>query len=241
MKRLIKLLFIALPIALVIFGVRYVREYYSADEAAQSALVSDAKVTVSETDYGRFFDGPSTENALIFYPGGRVEETAYAPLLHKLAAEGVDVCLVSMPARLAVFGFDRASNVMRGLDYDNWFICGHSLGGVAAAAYASYNSDSLRGVIMLASYPIRPISGTDAMFIYGSEDSVLNKESYEKSKKFAAENSPEYIIKGGNHSQFGSYGLQEGDREAQITPDEQVKQTVSAIMDFVRARSQTIN
>ncbi len=241
MRKLLKLLLIAVPIALVVMCVRYVKDYYPADEAAKAALVQDADVAITETDYGMFFDGPSSDSALIFYPGGKVEETAYAPLLRKLAGAGVDVCLVSMPARLAIFGFDRASNAMRGYDYDNWYICGHSLGGVAAGAYASYNSELLKGVIMLASYPVRPVSGTDALFIYGSEDSLLNKELYEKGKKLVPENSPEYIIKGGNHAQFGSYGAQEGDGEALITSDEQIRQTVSAIMDFVRAHSEKIS
>jgi hypothetical protein len=35
-------------------------------------------------------------------------------------------------------------------------------------------------------------------------------------------------IEGGNHSQFGSYGLQAGDNEAAISPEEQWTQAAAA-------------
>ncbi len=60
----------------IFFG--YVSVYYHADEAALAALRSDGAVTVTQTETGWFFDGPSESDALIVYPGGKVEETAYA-------------------------------------------------------------------------------------------------------------------------------------------------------------------
>ena len=54
---------------------------------------------------------------LTFYPGGKVEETAYAPMLHYLAEQGMDVFLVKMPFRLAVFGMNKADHVMKQHDY----------------------------------------------------------------------------------------------------------------------------
>ena len=56
----------------VAFGV-YVSSYYRADETALAALASDEAVQVSRQDYGWFFDGPSADTALIFYPGAKVE------------------------------------------------------------------------------------------------------------------------------------------------------------------------
>ena len=100
----------------------YTGQYYHADETAHAALMSDETVTVTQTDYGWLFDGPSVEDALIFYPGGKVEETAYAPLLHRLAGQCMDVCLVRMPFRLAVFGSDKADQVMAQHDYARWYI-----------------------------------------------------------------------------------------------------------------------
>ena len=80
----------------------YLSNYYHADETALEALHSDGNVRISETDYGWLFDGPSDTDALIFYPGAKVEESSYAPLARKLAEKGMDVCLVKMPARMAI-------------------------------------------------------------------------------------------------------------------------------------------
>ena len=56
--------------------------------------------------------------------------------------------------------------------------------------------------------------------IYGDVDGVLDMEEYEASKSNLPADMTEHVIKGGNHSQFGSYGLQEGDNKASITPED---------------------
>ena len=75
----------------VLFGV-YVGDYDHADAAAEAALLSDDSVTVTQ-ETGNWVFAPDTPTAgLIFYPGGKVENTTYAPLLHKLADRAFCVC-----------------------------------------------------------------------------------------------------------------------------------------------------
>lgn len=209
----------------------YTGVYYHAGESAKAALESDRIVTVSQTDYGWFFDGPSENNAFIFYPGAKVEETAYAPLMHMLAAEGMDVCLVKMPFRLAFFGMNKASDLMEMYDYENWYIGGHSLGGAMAANYAADHGDSMTGLILFAAYPTKKLA--DSLLeisIYGSEDGVLNMEKVEAGKAYAPDEYLEYVIPGGNHAQFGDYGEQRGDGEAYISGEEQQSLAVDYII-----------
>ena len=211
----------------------YTEKYYHADPSAHDALRSDDTVKVMQTEYGWLFDGPSEKDAIIFYPGGKVEETAYAPLLHCLAEQGMDACLVKMPFRLAVFGVNKADHVMKQYDYEHWYIGGHSLGGVIAADYASKHSSELCGVYMLAAYPVKPLDEkTAAITIYGSEDGVLNMEKMRNAKQYLPEGSKEHVIKGGNHAQFGNYGKQDGDGIADISPDEQQHKTVELILQI---------
>ena len=99
----------------IFFG--YVSVYYHADEAALAALRSDGAVTVTQTGTGWFFDGPSESDALIFYPGGKVEETAYAPLLRQIADGQMDVFLLKVPFRLAVLSPGKAADVMVSRSY----------------------------------------------------------------------------------------------------------------------------
>ena len=210
----------------------YVGDYRRADAAAGAAMGSDEKVRVITTDYGWLFDGTSEENALIFYPGGKVECTAYAPLCRALAQNGFDVCLVEMPFRLAVFGKNRAEEIIGSPDYLHWYIGGHSLGGVMAAFYAADHEDELDGVVLLAAYTTKRIGdGLKTLLIYGTEDGVLNMEKYRKNLENVPEHATEYVIEGGNHSQFGSYGTQSGDGQARISPEQQVEETARIIKE----------
>ena len=66
----------------------YLNDYYCADAAASEALKSDDAVEVEWIDdNGIVFLPTEPEYGLIFYPGGKVEFTAYAPLLRSLAEE----------------------------------------------------------------------------------------------------------------------------------------------------------
>lgn len=212
----------------------YAEQYYHSDGTAYSALCSDETVTVIQTEYGWLFDGPSEDDALIFYPGGKVEETAYAPLLHHLAGQGMDVCLVKMPFRLAVFGVNKADDVMTQHDYAHWYIGGHSLGGVMAASYAAAHGEQLSGIYMLAAYSSKPLDeDTRAIIIYGSEDGVLNMAELEEADQYLPGDGATYVIEGGNHAQFGNYGIQDGDGNALISADEQQHRTAELILQNI--------
>lgn len=216
----------------------YTADYYHADETALKALESDGTVKVSETDYGWYFDGPSDDTAMVFYPGAKVEETAYAPFMHKLASEGIDACLVSMPLRLGVLDVYKAGNVILEYGYDHWYIAGHSLGGTCAGYYAAKHPEQLDGIILLASYTTKNLDeNLPALLVYGSNDGVLSMKRYTKYLKNVCSAASEHVIQGGNHCQFGSYGFQKGDGKAEITPQEQIEETVRVIREFISENS----
>lgn len=219
--------------AAVLFAV-YVSDYAHADADALDALRSDDRVTVEQTDFGWRFDGPSKDSALIFYPGGKVEETAYAPFLHQLAAGGMDVCLVKMPFRLAVFAPNAANRVLPQYSYRSWYVGGHSLGGAMAAVYAASHGQELEGVILCAAYPTKPLDDDlTEVLLYGTEDTVLRSSKVEEGDRFAPERFVKHAIAGGNHAQFGNYGPQAGDGEAEISWGEQQGEAVETILRAV--------
>ena len=74
----------------------------------------------------------------------------------------------------------------------------------------------------------------ETILIYGSEDTVLHRGRYLKYLKNVPDDAVEYIIAGGNHAQFGSYGIQRGDGTAAITPEKQVEEAA----DFILAQLQ---
>ena len=159
------------------------------------------------------------------------EKTAYAPLLHLLAKEGMDTLLVKMPFRMAIFGINKADDLISDYNYTRWYISGHSLGGAMAAFYAADHETLLNGLVLLAAYPTKKIDGSLAVTtIFGSEDHVLNMTNLEKGRVYLPEKAAEYRIDGGNHAQFGNYGVQKGDGEALISAAEQQKQMKALIL-----------
>ncbi len=228
--KVLRVVLLILAVLAIIFFV-YCGRYYHADERAEAALEPDGAVAVTQTGYGWLFDGPADDTALIFYPGAKVETEAYAPFLRLLAEQGMDVCLVDMPFHLAFFGIGRADDVMEEQNYEHWYIGGHSLGGAMAAVYAADNGSKLDGLILCAAYPTKELDDDlTELVLYGSEDQVLHTEKVEEGRQYAPEDYTETVIEGGNHAQFGSYGVQKGDGEAVIPAEEQWEQAVQAIL-----------
>ena len=219
--------------AFVYFGI-----YSHAGEKALQYMQSDDAVKVSEVDTGYFFDGPGTENALIFYPGAKVDEKAYAQLMHELAADGTDCYLLSMPLHMAFMAPGKAGRVVDKGEYKNYYIAGHSLGGAMIAGYVADNADKLAGAIFLAAYSIRRLPDSlSVAVINASNDGVVEWDSIKKNEKNLPKDAMQVVIEGGNHSQFGDYGFQKGDNEATISADEQIRQTKETIDSLIKQAS----
>ncbi len=224
-KRIL-LALLALVLLLAAAFLVYAADYRRADETAlalldSSAVTQDGTLTILAADPGN-----DSGAGLIFYPGGKVEETAYLPLLERLREGGVTCVLVKVPLRLAVFHINAADAVYdRVPGVSRWYIGGHSLGGAMASSYAAGNEDRLDGLILLGAYPVND-SPIDALCIYGSEDIQLDL-----SKLAGVSNV--LRLEGGNHAQFGNYGPQEGDGTATISRESQQAQAAEAILAFI--------
>ena len=126
----------------------YVNDYYHAESYVDQYLKSSAAVNVIQEDDIIFLDGTGTENALIFYPGAKVEYTAYVPMFYALAAQGVDCFVVKMPCNLALLGMGKAADIMEEYSYENWYLSGHSLGGAMAANYVADKGAGFDGLVL---------------------------------------------------------------------------------------------
>ena len=224
-------------VILLITALWYVNDYYHTDENVQEYLQKKDSVSVTEMSDGLYLDGPGDNAAMIFYPGAKVEYTAYLPLLSDLAEQGIDCFLIKMPCNLAFFGQNKAKKIMDSYEYDYWYLSGHSLGGAMAASYASGHLESLNGLVLLAAYPTKSLKSDSfsVLSLYGSEDGVLNMEKMEEGKAYMPVDYAEVCIEGGNHAQFGNYGEQKGDHVADISREEQQAQTVEAILKMMEA------
>lgn len=206
---------------------KYTGDYYKAKEYGIKA-----ERTEETGDYIVYGEKESTYG-FIFYPGAKVEETAYAPILDGLAETGICCVVVKMPYHLAVLDSDAAEQVMEEFPaVTHWYLGGHSLGGAMAAGFAAKHENELEGLVLLAAYPTRELEELPVLSIYGSEDGVLNREKYQSSIGLAKRLS-ERVIEGGNHAGFGDYGAQKGDGTAEIPEEEQWQETIDYILNFM--------
>ena len=216
-------------------GLIYVRDAYPAQPAAVAAMAGNGQITVTANGKLTVFSPPHPTAGLIFYPGGKVEPEAYAPLLTACAQRGLLCVLVPMPGNLAVLDADAADGIPdRFPDITRWYLCGHSLGGAMAASYIAGHPAAYDGLILLAAYSTADLraSGLRVLSVYGSEDGVLNREKYAAAAQNLPPDAEEFVIEGGCHAYFGDYGSQAGDGEPAISCDAQIRQTADRIAEF---------
>lgn len=213
-----------LLISLISFII-YTSIYYKADKEALEIL--EIREDIIKDDFVTYI--PSTtesEIGFIFYPGAKVEEESYLPLLNMISQEGIHVYLIEMPFRLAIFGSNRADYVIEKYNnIDNWYIGGHSMGGAFASSYASKNQSKIDGLVLLGAYLYGNYPVNKQITINGSNDLIVSKLNYSQNV---------HIIDGGNHANFGNYGKQKGDGEATISKCVQQEQTTNKISVFVK-------
>jgi len=238
-KRILWSLSIFTVLIAIVTGVGvYVSDYYHADTIAISAFSSSANITKTYlSDEAIVYSPDKAEAGFIFYPGGKVEYTAYEPLMKACAENNILCILVQMPLNLAVFDPNAADGIRECYpEIETWYMGGHSLGGSMAASYVSKNTNDFDGLILLASYSTADLSETDlnVLSVYGSEDKVLNKENYEKYKINLPVGFSEFILDGGCHAYFGMYGEQAGDGTPTLGNEEQIRLTANKIFEFIK-------
>ena len=217
-------------------GAIYVGDYYRAENDAIAAFMPQGTQWKEEPDGTIVFEPEGAKSGFIFYPGGKVEYTAYLPLMAALAEEGVLCVLVEMPFNLAVLDMNAADGIQEEYpEIEDWYIGGHSLGGSMAASYLEKNAEDYAGLVLLGSYSTADLSNTelDVLSIYGSEDKVMNREKYDKNKSNLPSGFTEIVIEGGCHANFGMYGAQDGDGAPTISNTEQIRLTAEAVVDMI--------
>lgn len=229
-KKIKKCLWIVLSILCIgVLAFQFFVPTYKADQSVLP-LLEEVKETKDTIEIG----SNQGKTLFIFYPGANVEPESYIPLLQPLKKEQIDSIIIKMPLNLAILGWKKAEIVIENKkeQYDSIYLVGHSLGGAMASQYASKHKDEIDGLILLGAYPYKQYPVEKTLCIYGSEGAIegRNKEKIIKVEDLKYR----YEIQGGNHAQFGNYGVQKGDGVGIITHEEQQKQTRNYILNFLK-------
>jgi len=214
---------------------------------ALDALESDENVTVTEEEdsLDRISFDPVDEDpvvGMVFGAGGEVDPRAYAPAARTIAEEGYFVVLfypgVGMPD-----GGPFGDVIDYYPEIEIWSVGGHSNGGMNACEY--FDDEEPDGLHLWAAYPSPGFIGigeTDLsdkegefMSIYGTNDGVTTVDDIEDSEQRLPDDTDFVEIEGGNHAQFGWYGDQSGDGEADITREEQQNITIENTLSHLES------
>ena len=219
-KKIIKYLVIGF-ITIIIIGILGMLVWsktgtYPARMVALSALESTDWVTITQDKWIVFEPVNETEIGLIFYPGGLVEPTAYALILHQIVEEGLLVIITPMPLNLAIFNTGAANAVIDAYPYiSTWIIAGHSLGGASAAIFTENNPKRIDAIALWDSYPPDSADLSDktisVISIFSATNNLPNTENFNDKKHLLPAETLFIGIEGANHAQFGDYGPQKGD------------------------------
>ena len=149
-KKILMTLSIILILCVGGFGI-YINDYYHAQNDALEIL-NHKNVEKVNSNLITLTPEKKSDVGIIFYPGAKVENTAYLPLLKHLTNKGYNCYLLKMPFNMAM-----------------------------ASSYVSKNKDNVDGLILLGSYIYGDVLDKDALTIYGSLNiSVKKKIDYKR-------------------------------------------------------------
>ena len=208
---------------------------------ARASLTSTEVVAVADTPAGLTFTPRSgaARAGLVLYPGAKVPREAYAPLASALAGAGYLIVLPSVRFGLALFDEDVAGAAVDAHpEVTRWAVGGHSLGGVAAADFAATRPGTIRGLLMLASFPQSAVDLSRTTLavavVTASEDPGEPAMVEPEVRRRYPEGTRFTRISGGNHEQFGWYSNQPRDGKATLPRAEQQRLIVDAVLALMR-------
>ena len=239
MKKIITVsLGILLSILVLGFSGFYIwsQQTYKASEEVTSYVDLDEIRT--EENWLIFEPKEKPKSGIILYPGAKVETEAYSYYAQGLADKDYLVIVPKVNLNFALLDINQAELIMDEFsDITNWYVGGHSLGGVAAASYAYEHLEDVRGLILLGSYPsdASNFSETDLpiLSLYAEFDGLTTTDKITDTKYLLSSDTTLHEIKGGNHAQFGMYGTQGGDGKATISAKEQQNEMIEETLKWL--------
>ncbi|MDD7928192.1 alpha/beta hydrolase [Microbacterium thalli] len=214
---------------------------FAATEAGRAAAHADDRIAI-RVDGDLVVMEPTgapdpalQDQGLVFLAGAKVDPEAYVPTFRAAVAEGLTVVIVRPILNMAILEWrDFSTFTAAAPDVTTWAVGGHSQGGVRACTYAE--RDDVTGLVLLGSYcSLGDLSDRDdlsAISVTGSRDGLLKRDAADASRELMPAQTAYVELEGVNHAQFGDYGPQPGDRDADVSDADARAKVSAAILDF---------
>lgn len=174
---------------------------------------------------------------LVFFQGALVDPRAYAKILQPIAEAGYLVSILKAPFDLPIADIGGVrSEIDAHPEVQWWAIGGHSLGGVAAATFASGSPRTTPALLLWASYPFSSLASVNELTVLsvsGTADGLTTPADVEASKAKLPSDTTYVAIEGAVHSYFGDYGEQRGDGTPTISREDAQQQIVAATLQWL--------
>ncbi|GLK16375.1 alpha/beta hydrolase [Herbiconiux flava] len=213
---------------------------YAAELEPVQAVAADPAVDIAWThgDVVMTPTGPPNGTGLVFLAGAKVDPLAYADKLSGIVDSGTTVVIVRPILNFAILEFRPFSTFTElAPGVDDWYVGGHSLGGVKACQYATDADADVRGLVLLGSYCAGDLSDSDTpvLSVSGSDDGLSTPAKIDASRADLPADARFVVIEGANHASFGDYGPQPGDGTASIDDERMRARLTTALDDFLAA------
>lgn len=245
LKKIFSLMFVSALTVFMVRGISWATYARPPLPEAVAAAQSDDLVAVTDSPWLTFTPAQTVpETGFVFYPGGRIDPRGYSTLMRAIAEQGYLVIIPTMPINMAIFDSNAADEIIAAHpEIEHWVVGGHSVGGTAAALYVSAHPGQIDGLAIWSSYPAdnSNLSNLDipTTVMYGGNETGVTDESV-GARKHLLPPATQYIkIEGGDHHQFGAYGLTSQDENlATASRAEQHAQILSAMLELLRSAAE---
>jgi hypothetical protein len=232
-----------LALAVVVFLV-WAHTLMAGERPASLEAWTDPDLTIRHTD-ASFVIEPvegGSDVGLVFVPGAQVDPSAYLWKLSGIVAEtGATVVITEPTLNLAFFDqrpLSTFTSVAPGVS--EWYVGGHSLGGVRACQLAEAGTDvdadpEVFGLVLFGSYCANDLSDTDlrVLSLVAGNDGLSTPAKVEASAGLLPDDTVTVLLDGANHAAFGDYGLQPGDGVATASDAETRDGITAAVAEFL--------
>jgi hypothetical protein len=229
-----------LALVVVVFLV-WAHTLYAGERPESLEAWTDPEITIRHTDTSFVIEPAEggSDVGLVFIPGAQVDPSAYLWKLSGIVSEtGATVVITEPTLNLAFFDQRPLSTfTSEAPDVSEWYVGGHSLGGVRACQLAEAGTDAAAepevvGLVLFGSYCANDLSGSGmpVLSISGSEDGLSTPTKIADAAHLLPDTAVFVEIEGLNHAGFGSYGPQSGDGEASVGRSE-VRSQLAALLD----------
>lgn len=258
MARLVRILaaVVAVLALLVVVFLVYAHTVMQGERPAALAAWRDESVEITSHDAGIVIEPVegATGAGLVFIPGAKVDPYAYLYKLSGVAeASGLTVVITKPTLNLAFFD-QRPLSTFTSLapEVDDWYVGGHSLGGVRACQLADGAAEASQpiggpsgpepgegvrgeprpvGLMLFGSYCANDLSesGLEVLSISGANDGLSTPAKIAAAAPLLPAGARFDELEGVNHADFGDYGAQPGDGES-TRDDADVRDEIGAIV-----------